>query len=766
MSAQLVRLLGIAPILSIGSCAVGNIMTDVPYTISELPISDIGPSCPGRGHFFVHEEGPDFRLVVINGNRVKDGAFSNGKAPSFIENRNLNKLPQGARGASIMYNPEITRSTDPSKLKPGAIYRFAIIHFIDGRTDTMQIYEFDDGQQSGANVDDGNRHGEEWSMFTPGFPGFHNEIPAMHDFLLNHCIKKQIQMGKHSFFFVNQIDGQDLIDCGEVMHSDNLINTIDKCYQCSIDGPDVYDDVPKHFNEDNVDSSVNRASSNVEFFEQAESRTGLKGSRIDLEQPPSYEEIKIVYGDTNVIFRPFVFDTYDNTPQDVFFVRKENEMNKKDPRIKGLFGVHHPSTFNENVIEVSYIDRDGVNEMMNLGRVDFITFEGVLSEIEKERRCYANTGYDFPLSSQIRVLNDEEFDHLVDYPFEFDHVIVEEDDDEIDPESSDDKQKDAHEGIVYSDPYLTDIILPMGDVVVHRVIHPTNSYALPGHMLVRWSKDERLAGEHATRHALDLFRKANRNGYGNRIIAKSMGITSYFGKRGTNQSSPSPVEGPGNANKSQYFRMSNQHHPEYMVVANKLLNRVANAAIRVRKAHDPIMNMIHRVSNHENFSRMKSATFGKPKESMAFACGIHTDKTDRYKKADADELMMDFYLLSQKNTPAYQKELRYSYVSSFYDRYGIGKPTTVMYHHIPGISALGNVYCPVENGKILRTKLQQVFIHDGLFCASPIQHGDCMVFHAYAFRHGSSVALEVSESGLVKMRNDNDQHILAFSNSS
>ena len=128
--------------------------------------------------------------------------------------------------------------------------------------------------------------------------------------------------------------------------------------------------------------------------------------------------------------------------------------------------------------------------------------------------------------------------------------------------------------------------------------------------------------------------------------------------------------------------------------------------------------------------------------------------------------MMDLYLMSCKNYPAYQKQMRYSYVSTFNERYGIGKPTTVMYHHICGIDALGNPYHPNKNGENLHTKLQQLFIHDGLFCASPIEHGDCMVFHAYTFRHGSSIALNVSECGLVMMRNVNDEHMLAFSTSS
>ena len=91
------------------------------YTKSDLSSKEIGPPCRGRGHFFVHEESAEFRVVIINGFRVKaefeeeedslGGAFNNGNAPSFIENRNLHKLPQGARGAVVMFDPLPTDNT-------------------------------------------------------------------------------------------------------------------------------------------------------------------------------------------------------------------------------------------------------------------------------------------------------------------------------------------------------------------------------------------------------------------------------------------------------------------------------------------------------------------------------------------------------------------------------------------------------------------------------------------------------------------------------
>ena len=60
-----------------------------------------------------------------------------------------------------MYNPDLTCSINPGKLKPGAVYRFGIVHYIDGRTDTMQVYEFDNGYHIGLNCNDGNQHGED-----------------------------------------------------------------------------------------------------------------------------------------------------------------------------------------------------------------------------------------------------------------------------------------------------------------------------------------------------------------------------------------------------------------------------------------------------------------------------------------------------------------------------------------------------------------------------------------------------------------------------
>ena len=99
------------------------------YTEEDLGPLDRGPTCCGCGHFFVHDEGPNFCIFVVNGVRVKafiedndnewHGAFKNG---CFIKNRNLHKLPQAARGAVVMFNPVPSNNTCPSKIVPGTIY--------------------------------------------------------------------------------------------------------------------------------------------------------------------------------------------------------------------------------------------------------------------------------------------------------------------------------------------------------------------------------------------------------------------------------------------------------------------------------------------------------------------------------------------------------------------------------------------------------------------------------------------------------------------
>ena len=162
----------------------------------------------------------------------------------------------------------------------------------------------------------------------------------------------------------------------------------------------------------------------------------------------------------------------------------------------------------------------------------------------------------------------------------------------------------------------------------------------------------------------------------------------YFGQQGTNMSSASVVEGPGNASRSQYFRLTNQHHPEYMVVANKILNLVSNTAIRVRKVTDPLINMVHQpldATNGEYYSQMKSTTFGKRNGVMAFACSMHTDRSDLFDDKERSEFLSKLLMNASMDAAMYQKYIRYFYFWTFCKVHGIGKPTTVMYHEIPGL---------------------------------------------------------------------------------
>ena len=101
------------------------------------------------------------------------------------------------------------------------------------------------------------------------------------------------------------------------------------------------------------------------------------------------------------------------------------------------------------------------------------------------------------------------------------------------------------------------------------------SMMCPGHMVARWAVDSGLTDVTPDESTVDMFRQAHWDGYGNRDVAKSVGVACYFGKRGTNMLSPTPVEGPGNAVFLQYFWLAGNAHPEWMYFANKNLSQMA-----------------------------------------------------------------------------------------------------------------------------------------------------------------------------------------------
>ena len=111
--------------------------------------------CTGTGYFFVYITGPDvgfpaYRLITINKNRIKAGAFQNvhhEEVPIFIENRNFNNLPQGARGCAIMHHPLPMEEMGTGKrrkldstVSPSDQYCLGWISKIDGYRQCIKVY--------------------------------------------------------------------------------------------------------------------------------------------------------------------------------------------------------------------------------------------------------------------------------------------------------------------------------------------------------------------------------------------------------------------------------------------------------------------------------------------------------------------------------------------------------------------------------------------------------------------------------------------------
>ena len=154
---------------------------------------------------------------------------------------------------------------------------------------------------------------------------------------------------------------------------------------------------------------------------------------------------------------------------------------------------------------------------------------------------------------------------------------------------------------------------------------------------------------------------------------------------------------------------------------------------------------------------------------MAFACSMHTDRTDLFDEEVRSKFLSNLLTNASNEAVMYQKYIRYSYFRTFYKVHGIGKPTTVMYHEIPGILKESKDETSTRQSLSVNSdddgKIQQIFVHNGLSCAIPISHGDCMVFHAYTHRHGSSVAFASFDDGTIQVKNVDDLHLFAFSNS-
>ena len=163
-------------------------------------------------------------------------------------------------------------------------------------------------------------------------------------------------MGCHSIFFVNQIEGRDILDSSTVQNSPGLRNNRDECYQCLLQGPDVYPKLP----------NIWRSSTGATVASTGREDQRRFFIRLNIEPLLAHEVIESCLSQNSVrqrhylshpMFRPFPFHTYDMASQTIVFVQNHARVNVNDPSLQNLYAVHYPSCYDQERVKVAYLDK-------------------------------------------------------------------------------------------------------------------------------------------------------------------------------------------------------------------------------------------------------------------------------------------------------------------------------------------------------------------------------------------------------------------------
>ena len=142
-------------------------------------------------------------------------------------------MPQGSRGALVMYNPNKKWDTSPCLIVPGTPYRFGVIWHIDPLEEKIRLYYYHSHIPASLTEAEvaalGTEHFEACSYLSLSTETF--TVDKHVDYILdNHFLADEIPMGKHALFFVNQLHRFSL-ESGLVPFSDEIVGR-DGCYQC------------------------------------------------------------------------------------------------------------------------------------------------------------------------------------------------------------------------------------------------------------------------------------------------------------------------------------------------------------------------------------------------------------------------------------------------------------------------------------------------------------------------------------------------------
>ena len=171
------------------------------------------------GHFFLFDNEKSFNVLIIRGCRLKFPCLrlgcENSHYPVFVENRNLHKMPQGARGCLVMYDPNEKEDTCPSKIIPGTPYKLGVVWQIEPMENRILLVAYETHKPMVCK----ETYNEETASdgdYCP-FPFVRVPPPCVNDddeyrwVLGNHFLPHRIEMGRHSFFLLINSTACDLM---------------------------------------------------------------------------------------------------------------------------------------------------------------------------------------------------------------------------------------------------------------------------------------------------------------------------------------------------------------------------------------------------------------------------------------------------------------------------------------------------------------------------------------------------------------------------
>lgn len=235
-------------------------------------------------------------------------------------------------------------------------------------------------------------------------------------------------------------------------------------------------------------------------------------------------------------------------------------------------------------------------------------------------------------------------------------------------------------------------------------------------------------------------------GFSGRAITANMGANVYLGSRSSEQSTPSPAEGPGRATSSQYFRQEYKHPYLRACIEKKakdLLARVVLFASRV----DFLMSSF---LAKDRWQACAVLTQGILRSTYGFMNELHVDAGDSLGQEEGRQKLEEARVACSNVRQSVYTPLALEYLEACYRMIGLGYSTTCGYQHVFHPAA------PKE-----RMSVHQFFLMPGLGCTCPIQDGVGHNFLAYAFSHYTSCTIVLLD-GYVHWLNDGGVNVVAW----